>query len=83
MLKSFELLEVPLEGLRNSEFKKTYGTLIEGMRSSRFSLFYYPFFLFRRLIYSLLLILLYENLNIQLLAIIIIALIPVFIFFQK
>jgi len=83
MLKSFELLEVPLENLKQSYFKERYGTLMEGMNKKRFSPFYYPLFLFRRLIYSLLLIVLYENLNIQLLAIIIITLIPVFIFFQK
>jgi len=83
MLKSFELLEIPLKDIQKSKFKERYGTIIEGMHSNRSSFFYYPFFLFRRLIYSILLIVLYENLNIQLLAIIIIALIPVFIFFQK
>ena len=80
MLKSFYWAELPLEELTAESFKKKYGTIIEDVKIESMTVFFYPLFLLRRFVYALLLILLYEHPNVQLMALIIVTIIPVFYF---
>jgi len=66
------LLEVPVKELEKKKFKKLYGTVIEDIDVKGYGTYYYPIFLFRRLLYALCLIYLYEYPNIQLIFIILI-----------
>jgi len=49
-------VENPKYLLRKDKFKDKYGTIIESIKIDRWSVFYYPIFLFQRLLYSFLLI---------------------------
>jgi len=73
------LLEIPVNELKEKKFKRVYGTIIEDIDVKGYGIYYYPIFLFRRLLYALCLIYLYEYPNIQLIFIILIML-PVIFF---
>jgi len=66
--------------LETEEFKKAYGTLIEDLKLEQYSSMFYPIYLFRRVIYSAMLVILYKYPYAQILIIIVFALIPVFLF---
>lgn len=63
--------------LSKRKFKNCYGTIIEDMKVKEYNILYYPFFLFRRLLYAICLIFFYEVLNTQLALILIFTLVPV------
>jgi len=72
------LLENTKVVLKTDAFMKSYGTLLEGLKIDQYSAIFYPIYLFRRVIYSAILVILYEYPYIQISVIIFIVLIPVF-----
>jgi len=60
MIKSFWLVETPKNELESQEFKDSYGTLCEDLRIEDSSVFFYPIFMFRRIIYAALLVFIYQ-----------------------
>jgi len=46
------LVEAPSKYLSNKAFKKRYGVVLEDLKMKHYSRYYYPFFLFRRLLYA-------------------------------
>lgn len=77
MLKSFYLIELPIDQLKTEEFKDKYGTIIEDVKIEPKPLFFYPLYLLRRFAYALGLIILYEHPVIQLIVMIIVTILPV------
>lgn len=63
--------------LKSSEYQDAYGAIIEDIRMKEYSVLYYPIFLFRRLLYSICLVFLYDYPNIQMIVIINCLLFPV------
>jgi len=74
---SFHWVENEATLLAKEEFTDTYGSIIEDIRATDNSVFYYPLFLYRRLIYAALVIFLLDYSMIQLIAIIVVSLLPV------
>jgi len=79
-MKVMYWLELNPDEFENQEFKESYGTIIEDLKSDRKSVTFYPVFLLRRLIYAALLIILYFYPKIQLILIVVFTIIPVFFF---
>lgn len=51
-LKSFYFVESETSTLNKFSFQRHYGTIIDGIKVDDWSVFYYPIFLFQRLLYS-------------------------------
>lgn len=73
------LLETPNDEIVKASFVNSYGTLIEDIAyvKSLAAKFYYPIFLFRRIVYALIVTVLTNYPTIQLLSSIIIVIFPV------
>ena len=74
-------MELANENFEKHEFKDEYGILIENINLDKEAIArsYYPFFLIRRLLYSVIITLLYDYPKIQLILIMSILIIPVFL----
>lgn len=77
MFKSFELVERDENVLVSYQFETTYGTIIEDVDVKGHGLYFYPIYLFRRLIYPLIVIFLYEYPLTQIILVIAIIILPV------
>lgn len=60
LLCSFRLVEKENKELQSPEFEKSFGTIVDDIKVDVWSVFYYPIFLFQRLLYSVILIFLVE-----------------------
>ena len=78
MLNVFYLVESQDEDLRSQNFINTYGVIINDINISTISIHFYPFFLLRRLVYALILIIFYDHVVIQFVFLIVITILPVY-----
>jgi len=69
-------MEIRKKSLRMKWFKKKYGSLREDLKINTYSLYFYPIFMIRRLVYVAILIILYDYPELQFGAIILFDLIP-------
>lgn len=76
-LKSFYLIESDYNLIISYKFNKSYGTIIEDLDIDGYGLYYYPIYLFVRLIYPITIIFLYEYPRLQLVLVIFFILLPV------
>jgi len=81
----FQLLEVADQVQKSAKYTESYGTLIEDLQinSDYLKKTYYPLYLYRRLIFASILILLVEFPFVQLALILLITILPVFFIILK
>lgn len=77
MLKSFYLVEETDKFLRSPRFKASYGTILEDIKIGKYSNFYYPIYLMRRIVYPGIIIFMCDYPTCQLITIIAITILPV------
>lgn len=68
--------------LKSSEFRDSFGAIIEDVKTEGYSIFFYPLFLYRRIIYAALVVFLFDYPLLQLIIIITATLAPVILFFM-
>jgi len=83
LARSFWLVERPLKVLRSKAFKERYGNIVEDLivrKKHLVARYYYPIYLIRRIIYAVVLIVLYEYPKIQMGLIIFVTTGPMFLY---
>jgi len=77
MIKSFYWAEMSVAELKDDSFKDTYGTIIENLKLKGSAIYFYPFYMARRLVFALCVLIMYEYPVLQLIVMILITIIPV------
>lgn len=80
MIKCFYWVESKRKILKSDEFKASYGAVIDDIKLKGYAIYFYPLYLYRRLIYAGLIIILFDYPEIQLILIIILNIIPVSVY---
>jgi len=77
------LVDEPEDRLKSEEYKEAFGAVLEDLRTDHNSIYFYPLFLFRRLLYSVEIVLLYDYPTIQLFVITATTLLPMLYYLIK
>ncbi len=89
MVITLNLIETPAEIAKSTEFKESYGTVLDSLKVEdqeegiSFTRYYYPFYMIRRLLYVIILVVPIQYPRLQLLLIPICVSFPVFYNFSQ